>query len=313
MRTLLCLTILSAFASVADARTIKLDGGTLTTWVPDQWAVDASNDAAVTAAAPSQNAAAMFVVQQVRDLDVAYKNVAEVVRALVPNAQFGKPKRVQIAGLSAIQLTAYADVSSGEATTKVELIVAVMITPGQRALYAITMVEAASASSFDGAIRKIWSSFAAGRGGTERAEPQKTGASRENPCWEMKSQPNGWSRREWNGVSYMLPRGWQASEQRDPNTDAAYLTITDGDASVIVFAYPAASHAAAWQAVASQVEAYGLGDAAWGEVSGQRALCARGSAADGVVFHKSGTALVMLGRASDPTTMRGVLGSMRWR
>jgi hypothetical protein len=82
----------------------------------------------------------------------------------------------------------------------------------------------------------------------------------------------------------------------------------------VVFAYPAQSHAAAWQALAAQLQAYGLGEAAWGEVIGQRALCARGEASDGVVFHRGTSALVMLGRASgDVSTMRGVLGSMRWR
>src|SRR5262249_53319062 len=163
-----------------------------------------------------------------------------VVRALVPNVQFGKPRRVQIAGLSAIQVPGYADVTTSEGTTKVELAVAVMITPNQHALYAITMVEAANAPKFDTAIRQIWSSFAIGAGGSGRAEPAKTGAPRDNPCWEMKGQPNGWSKRDWNGVSYLLPRGWSASESRDPNTDAAYLQLSDGDATIVVFAYPAA-------------------------------------------------------------------------
>jgi hypothetical protein len=43
-------------------------------------------------------------------------------------------------------------------------------------------------------------------------------------------------------------------------------------------------------------------------------LCAKGSASDAVLFHKNQIALGMLGKAGgDPSLMRGILGSIRWR
>lgn len=56
---------------------------------------------------------------------------------------------------------------------------------------------------------------------------------------------------------------------------------------------PHAGPDAAWQRAAICLQG-----AQWGEVAGQRALCARGSASDGVVFHKGGTALAMHARAA---------------
>ena len=309
--------VMVGLVSAAQARSIKLDADGLSAWVPDQWKVD-STDTTVTALAPAGTATALFLTQQIRDLDVAYKNVPAVMKAVLPTIQYGQPQRVSVAGLSAILIRGSADVTADTGPMKIEANIVVVITPGQRALYLITLVEATSARSYDTAIQKILSSVAVG-GGTAAATaptaPAAPAAPKANACWEMKSQPNGWSKQTWNGVSFVVPRGWTATPGKNPDTDEAYLQVanTDGD-SILVFAFAAAAPNAAWQALAPQLHAYELGDVAWGEVVGQRALCAKGSASDAVMFHRGSTALVMLGRAaSDPSAMRGVLGSMRWK
>jgi hypothetical protein len=82
---------------------------------------------------------------------------------------------------------------------------------------------------------------------------------------------------------------------------------------ITVFTIAAGSASAAWQGLSEQLGSYDLGDAVKGSVVGQLALCARGGRSDGVVFHRGGKALVMLGKVDgDPAHMRGILGSMRW-
>jgi hypothetical protein len=305
--------ILACAAPLARARTIGLDKDGLTIWVPDQWKVD-QNESAISALAPNGGATAMFVLQPIRDLDLAYKSMPAVVRALLPTIQFGAAKRTTVANVNAIIVNGIADVQSDAGATKIEVNIVVLVTPGQRSLFLITMAQAESASQYDAAIRKILAGIAPGTaapgGGTAPAAPK------DNPCWELKSQPNGWSHKDWHGVSYLVPPGWTSSEGKNPNTDDTFLQIANaGDgSSILVFTYASARPDAAWQALAPQLQGYGLGDVAWGEVVGQRALCAKGGASDGVLFHRGQTALVMLGRAGgDPSTMRGILGSIRWK
>jgi hypothetical protein len=310
MRFIVGVVVVCATASSAVAGNVRLDKDGLTAWVPDQWTVDRSNEGIVAATAPNQAASAIFMSQAIRDLELAYKNMPAVMRTLVPNIQFGTPTRVTIANASAIVIKGVGDISD----QKIEANIATLITPGGRALYVITLVQGESAASFDATLRKIIYGLTPGLGGTQTQAPAAPAPPKTNPCWELKSQPNGWARNEWRGVSFLLPKGWTMSEAKDPNTDAAYLTITDRSSTIMLFTFAAAKHDGAWQALASQLPAYGLGDVAWGEVVGQRALCATGSASDGVVFHRSGTALAMLARAGgDPSNMRGILGSMRWK
>ena len=299
-----------ACASIADARTLKLDKDGLTAWVPDQWTVATPDASTTTVTAPNQGASATFLTQPIRDLDLAYKNLTPLMKQMLPSIQFGRAQRTTVANLAAIQVAAVADVATQAGTVKFEANILVLITPGQRALYVITVVQAENAAAFDGPLRKILGGLAQASGGG--AAP---GAPRENPCWEMKGQPNGWAKRDWNGVSFLLPRGWSATEGKNPDTDAPYLQIAGDDgAGILVFAFGAARPDAAWQQLGGQLAAYALGDAQWGEVVGQRALCARGAQSDGVLFHRGNVALVMLARAaSDPATMRAVLGTMRWR
>jgi hypothetical protein len=295
-------------ASTADARNIKLDKDGLTAWVPDQWKVE-TTEALTVASAPNGAASAVFISQPIRDLELAYKNMPTVVKAMMPSIQFGQAQRGMVANLSAIAVNGIADVTNDTGTTKIEVNIVVLITPGQRALYLITMAQAENARQFDGAIKKILAGLAPAAGGGAAQAPA------ENPCWEMKGQPNGWSKQSWHGVTYLLPRGWSASEGKDDNTDQRFLQIAnqqDGS-SILVFMYAAARPDAAWQAVAPQLQAYAVGDAAWGSVVGERALCAKGSASDAVMFHRGQSALFMLSKAGgDPSTTRGILGSMRW-
>jgi hypothetical protein len=311
--TILAAVVLAIAAPAASARTIKLDKDGLTAWVPDQWKVETA-DAMVLASAPNNGATALFISQPVRDLDLAYKNMPAVVKAMMPSIQFGKAQRVAVANLSAILVSGIADVTNDTGTMKIEANIVVLITPGQRALYLITMVQAENASQFDGAIRKILSSVAQAAGGS--APAQGPAAPAENPCWEMKGQPNGWAKQTWHGVSYLLPRDWSASEGKNPDTDEKYLQIANQDdgSAILVFTYAAPKQDAAWKALSPQFQPYGLGDVAWGAVVGERALCAKGQVSDAVLFHHGQTALVMLSRAgSDPSTTRGILGSMRWK
>jgi hypothetical protein len=305
----LALAIILALASTADARTIKLDKDGLTAWVPDGWTVANPDAATTTATAPNNGASATFLTQPIRDLDLAYKNLSPLMRQMLPTIQFGQAQRTTVANLAAIQVGAVADVATQQGNLKFEAHIIVLITPGQRALYVITVVQAENAAAFDGPIRKILGGLAQAAGAGQPSAPK------DNPCWEMKGQPNGWSRRDWNGVSFLLPPGWSATEGKNPDTDAPFLQIAAQDgSSILMFPFAAARHDAAWQALGGQLSAYGVGEAQLGEVAGQRALCARGSASDAVVFHKGGTALAMLARAaSDPSAMRGILGSIRWR
>ena len=315
MRMLTTLAILAA-ASSAQARTLKLDKDGLSVWVPDQWKVD-TTDAGITALAPSQTATAVFLTQPIRDLELAYKNLPTITKAILPTVRFGQPKAVNVANLSAIMISGIADVTTAAAATKVEANFIVLITPGQRALYVITIVQAEGARTFDGAIQKILSGVAQTARATtpEQGAPAQKPALKENPCWEFKGHPNGWSRQDWDGVSYMVPRDWTATEGKNPDTEAVYLQIAKPNgSSILLFTFAAARPDLAWQALASQLQALGVGDAEWGEVVGQRALCAKGSASDGVLFHRGDTALAMLGRAvDDPAEMRGILGSIRWK
>jgi hypothetical protein len=302
MNRWLVVALLSAGASIADAKNIALDKDGLTAWVPDQWTVQTS-DVMVSAMAPNNAASCVFMSQPIRDLDLAYKSMPKAVGTLVPGMTWGQPQRVTIANAQAIVLKGIADVDGH----KLEANVATLITPNQRALYVITLVEAESAPAYDQTLRGILYGLKAGSGAP--VPPP----SRDNPCWEMKTQPNGWSRRDWNGVSFLLPQGWSSAEARDPNTNQPYLTITGGGASIMLFTYGAARHDAAWQTIAGTAQQYAVGQAAWGTVDGQRALCAKGQASDVVVLHKGNVALGVLAKASDPTAMRGVLGSIRWR
>jgi hypothetical protein len=310
--TILAALVLAIAAPAADARNIKLDKDGLTAWVPDQWKVE-TTEALTLATAPNGAASAVFISQPIRDLELAYKNMPTVVKAMMPSIQFGQAQRGMVANLSAIAVNGIADVTNDTGTTKIEVNIVVLITPGQRALYLITMAQAENARQYDGAIRKILAGLAPAAGGGAAPAAQ---APAENPCWEMKGQPNGWSKQSWHGVTYLLPRGWSASEGKDDNTDSRFLQIAnpqDGSA-ILVFTFASPRPDQAWQAVAPQLAAYAVGDAAWGSVVGERALCAKGSASDAVMFHHGQSALFMLSKAGgDPSTTRGILGSMRWK
>ena len=298
-----------AITTAAHAKPLALPQDALETWVPDSWMV--ANENGMTAvASPNQAASAFFVSKPIRDLDVAYKKLGDVIKPIIPGIQFGKPSRTTIGGLSAIMIKGVAELAGeGGETVTLEATIVVVATPNQRALYAGTIVHAEHASAYDATLTKIIA-------GLSRPQQKAAGKPGPNLCWEFKGHPNGWRSQSWKGVKFLLPAEWRHQASEDPDTGTPVLQISHEDgSSVVVFAVASNSAAEAW-AVVEQAADYRLGKPAQGSVSGQPALCARGSGGgttDAVVMHKGSSALVMLSRgAGDGAANRAILGSVRW-